>query len=300
MTLLLIALCVAGAEAQTAPISLDDYRALLQSAQETLARSAGPLQESPPLPPVRLSAGDTVQPHPLFTADDGPEAATARLAAAIDQLDLSGGDNLPARMAQLESVASRLDLLQPSLMERFLRWLSDWWERLVGDWEPFGGSAMGQGALTALGWAGVIAALLLLIVLLSYWLRRLLNSLLAGAERARSADGIDNLPATATEARQQANELAQAGSYREAVRRLYLAALLRLAERELIRFDPSQTNREVLARVEQTAPARSHLEPVVETFDRVWYGEREPDEETFRSYSREIDALLQEPAETRL
>ena len=67
-----------------------------------------------------------------------------------------------------------------------------------------------------------------------------------------------------------------------------------LAERGLIRFERSLTNREVLARVDASAPARAHLSPVVETFDRVWYGEREPDEATFHVYSQEIDALLRE------
>jgi hypothetical protein len=39
------------------------------------------------------------------------------------------------------------------------------------------------------------------------------------------------------------------------------------------------------------SPIRPHLEPVVATFDQVWYGVREPDQTTFTTYEQEIDTL---------
>lgn len=297
--LLLVGLWTAAAQAQSQPVSLDEYRAILADALAVIAQGRTPDARTISLPPVYLPGGGQVEPAPLIHDEDDPSVAGERLTAAIEQLDLSVNDNQAVRLAQLEAVSARLDLLQPSLWERFLRWLTDWIDRLLPDRSPIAGGAVGQGALNLVGWLGAIGAALLLALLLSFWLRRLLAGMLSGTDATSGQAGADALPTSSAQAREQATQLAQAGSYREAVRRLYLSALLRLAERELIRYDPSHTNREVLSRVENSPSTRAHLEPVVETFDRVWYGEREPDAETFNAYSREIDALLHETPEAR-
>jgi hypothetical protein len=292
--LLVIGLAAATARAQQNTISLADYRARLAEALESLERG-GPVDDAlPPSARVQLPSGETIAPAPLFAEDSEPAVASARISTVIQQIDLSARDNTAARLAQLERVAQRLDLLQPSLWERFLRWLADWLDRLLPDSSPLAGGALGSATATAVGWAVIAVGGLLLTLLLSYWLRRLLAGMLAGRDGGDPLAGADDLPVTSGQARQQASEQAQSGNYREAVRRLYLAAILRLAEQGLIRFERSLTNREVLARVDASAPARAHLAPVVETFDRVWYGEQEPDEVTFHVYSREIDALLRE------
>jgi hypothetical protein len=38
-------------------------------------------------------------------------------------------------------------------------------------------------------------------------------------------------------------------------------------------------------------PLRPHLQPVIDVFDEVWYGVREPDQTTFTAYAHEIDQL---------
>ena len=55
--------------------------------------------------------------------------------------------------------------------------------------------------------------------------------------------GVSTLRPTVAEARQQARSAAQSGNYRDAVRRLYLAALLQLAEQDLIAYERSLTDR---------------------------------------------------------
>ncbi len=290
LTLLLVAgIGVAGSQAQQRPISLADYRAELAAALDGLQRD-----DSPPLPsaPVLLPSGDTMTPAPLFSPETDKSAAQARLATSIEQIDLSANDNTAVRLAALERVIDRLDISQASLWDRFLRWLWDWLDRLLPQTSPIAGGALGGAAITLVGWVAIAGATLLLVLLLGYWLRRLLAGVLTGQNSDNPLGGPDGLPASASQARQQASQLADDGNYREAVRRLYLAALLRLRELGLIRFDTSLTNREVLARMNPSAPARAHLEPVVETFDRVWYGEQEPDKTAFDTYSREIDALL--------
>ncbi|MBX3053894.1 MAG: DUF4129 domain-containing protein [Caldilineaceae bacterium] len=288
----------AAALAQSGTVSLDAYRARLDALLTALRQgeeAESVLTLVPPLAsPVVLPSGEQVVPAPLFPRDGDRALATGRVASALDQLDMSADDQTAARLAQLEKVANRLDLLQPSLWQRFTRWLDKWLDRLLPDASPAGNGVLGNTLSQVVGWAVIAAGGLLLVLLLSYWLRRLLAGLLTGQQRGDSVADPNAFPVTAAQSRQQASQMAASGNYREAVRRLYLAALLRLAERNLIRYDPSQTNREVLARVEATAPAKRHLAPVVETFDRVWYGEREPDSATFEAYSQEIDALLRE------
>jgi len=294
-----IGLTFVAVQAQSDAISLAAYRARLVAVQTTLAQGDDGADTLAHLPPVQLASGETVAPAPLFPAGSEPDVALARVSAAIEQIDLSRNDDTAQRLAQLERVSARLDLLQPGLWERFLRWLWMWIKRLLPDRGPVAGGVLGNVAATLVGWAAIAVGGLLLVLLLSYWLRRLLAGLLAGQVTADPLSAAEGLPATAVQARQQATQLAAGGNYREAVRRLYLAALLRLRERDLIRFDNSQTNREVLAAVDEQTPARVHLAPVVETFDRVWYGEQEPDAASFHAYSREIDALLAEGPEAR-
>ena len=131
-----------------------------------------------------------------------------------------------------------------------------------------------------------------LVWLLSYWLRGFLRSFAANAELVQEpADA--GLPATPSAARRYAARDAERGDFRNAVRHLYLAALLTLEEHNLVVRDRSLTNREVLTRVPAAHPVRPALEPVVATFDDVWYGVQEPDAATYESYTQAIDELTQ-------
>jgi hypothetical protein len=72
-----------------------------------------------------------------------------------------------------------------------------------------------------------------------------------------------------------AEEALRAGSAREAIHALYLYAIAALASREAIRYDPSLTDRELLARA-GAVPHADALRDLVEIHDRVWYGLRDP------------------------
>jgi hypothetical protein len=137
------------------------------------------------------------------------------------------------------------------------------------------------------GIVGIVAVVLLLV----WWLRGFLSNLVADVELAGDDPSGDALPQTPAEARRRANTEAQSGNYREAVRNLYLSALLTLEQHGLVTADRSLTNRELLNRVGTEHPLRPHLEPVVATFDEVWYGVREPDDRTYGQYTQEIDEL---------
>jgi Domain of unknown function (DUF4129) len=96
---------------------------------------------------------------------------------------------------------------------------------------------------------------------------------------------------TASQAIDQAGTLARSGDYRTGVRYLYLAALLRLDERGLLRYDRALTNREYLERLRDNPRLQAALAQVVETFDRVWYGYAPLDQAAFDAYRAGVERL---------
>ncbi len=94
----------------------------------------------------------------------------------------------------------------------------------------------------------------------------------------------------------RADELERRGRFREAVRCLYLAVLMRLDDAGIVYFDRYQTNWEHLRRIEASnAPDSVGYRRLTQEFDHIWYGERPATAEhcaAFRSeYVRLTDAL---------
>ena len=78
-------------------------------------------------------------------------------------------------------------------------------------------------------------------------------------------------------AHRRAAEAALAGGRaREAIHELYLYVLRTLAVRELIRYDPALTDRELLLRA-AAIPNADALRDLVALYERAWFGLREPD-----------------------
>jgi hypothetical protein len=219
------------------------------------------------------------------------DAALARLRGAAAQIDHSASDNTTARLELLQEILARPEFNTPmSLWDRFWQWLRNLLSRWLPDSEAGSGNGLLAWLVRAVPWVISVGIVAVITWLMTYWMQRLLRSFVKDARLDKAAAGND-LPRSAAEARQQARTAAQTGQYRDAVRRLYLAALLQLSELNLIHFERSLTNREVLTSVAADSPIRSHLEPVVDTFDQVWYGVQEPDQATFDAYEQEIDQL---------
>ncbi len=79
-------------------------------------------------------------------------------------------------------------------------------------------------------------------------------------------------PETPEEAVDEGRALIAVGNYRGAVRHLFLAALLTLDERNLLQYDATRTNYELLDGAKLRPVIIETLVPVIETFERVWYG----------------------------
>lgn len=98
-----------------------------------------------------------------------------------------------------------------------------------------------------------------------------------------------------------AGKLETEGKYREAVRCLFLACLLKFDEKGIARFDRGETNWEHLARIEASPSMPPGLDFRAPTgaFDRVWYGFKvrgKADLDDFRHWYSRITEALQEKA----
>jgi hypothetical protein len=113
-----------------------------------------------------------------------------------------------------------------------------------------------------------------------------------GDELQRKRRGLE--PETAEVAVDEGRELVAAGTYRGAVRHLFLAALLTLDERNLIQYDKTRTNHEILDEAELRPTIVETLAPVVQTFERVWYGFESVGAAEYEVLVGQIELLKQE------
>jgi hypothetical protein len=126
---------------------------------------------------------------------------------------------------------------------------------------------------------------LVLAAVIFFFVRSLRANLVAEAELEEAINGGKLSPSAALK---QAQQLAAGADYRSAVRFLYLATVLALDERGLLRFDKALTNREVLRQSSTNEQLKGELSPVVETFDRVWYGLVPISDEQYREYESQV------------
>lgn len=194
-----------------------------------------------------------------------PDAARAGVATIARTLALPRGstcnaDQRPARSAldgvYRSPVFANLDQKPPgpNPIGQFLAWLASLLRDLTG--------ALGPAASIALG-----AVLLAGALALAAWLLRgMLGSRPARAAVAEAADSTDPEREWAL-----ADQAAQRGDHREAVRRAFRSALLTVADRGRLAVDPSWTTRELLAATRADAGLLTALAPAAALFDRAWY-----------------------------
>lgn len=192
--------------------------------------------------------------------------------------------------AALERILSRPEFQwpqkQPSPLAQWWERLLEWLERLLGG-RRSGGTVRGglpllRDLLTIVG-AVALAAVLVYVVI------RLRAGLVAEKEIGPEAEAIEDL--TAATALKQAQRLAGERDYRAAVRYLYLSSLLLLEERGLLRYDRSRTNREYLSSVAESSHLAAVLAPVVDIFERVWYGYQPLDRASYTQYEEWVEDL---------
>lgn len=229
----------------------------------------------------------------LSAADPDLPAIARRLGAIIDALAQPDSAAPADAHTRLQQILDRPPFKQADPDSAANRWWRDFWEwifRVLDSILSPIGPIVGRGG-PAIGWViGGIGAVLLIAVML-YLLIGLRRGMVA---EARVAADDPEARLTAKTALSQAGDLARGGDYRTAVRYLYLSALLWMDERGTLRYDRALTNREYLERMRDNPALRERLAPIVETFDRVWYGHAAIDAESFAAYREQIEALRDE------
>jgi hypothetical protein len=129
--------------------------------------------------------------------------------------------------------------------------------------------------------AGLVVALLVVVGATLLFVRLARGTLAAEAELENARPSG---PPTADAERARAAAFAAAGDLRGALHHQYLAALRRLDERELLSYDGSLTNRELLPRARSRSGIAVPLDLLVETFDRLWYGQSACSAEEYRQF----------------
>ena len=186
-----------------------------------------------------------------------------------------------------EAPPSPLEEWLSGLFERFANWLFN----------------MLEGTLSSTGlrvWQLILIGLSALAILfvLGYVWRGLRRAVTAETELALNDQIEENLSAGA--ALSKAQTMSNSGDYRMAVRYLYLAALLQLEERGLLRYDRSRTNREYLWDIKRRSSAApvpglfDDFAEVVDVFDRVWYGYQPLDQTAYETYSDKVAQLREQ------
>jgi len=84
-----------------------------------------------------------------------------------------------------------------------------------------------------------------------------------------------------------------AGDKRISVRYRYIAVLLALDERAIIRISPSATNRIILREIQHTAPALAQsFVQVAEVFHQVWFGYKNVDDTGFENFTEAVSNII--------
>lgn len=183
-------------------------------------------------------------------------------------------------------------------VERWVRWIFDWYRKLFPDQE--GGNGAGEGrwginpeALQNAMLAVAAITVVVCLILLFRYRRRKKSEVAPAASLATpitvnlADESISAAQLAEAEWLQMAEDLAATGDYRRAVRALHLAGLRYLGESGWVTLQPAKTGREYgreLARRVRDVPV------VIEGFGRglrqyegIWYGFDAPEAESYRA-----------------
>lgn len=181
------------------------------------------------------------------------------------------------RLAELELADPAYRAAQPGLVQRAITWLVEWVQRAA---ERAAEAAPG-------GWLGILG-LVLVVVVAVLFIRWRIGPVSRSAGLAFTVD-----PGTsAAQYRTNAEALAAAGRWEEAISERMRALVRASQERGLIDAHPGWTADEVAAEVGLRVPdAQDALEPAARTFDEVRYGGRPGSSAAYRAVADADDRV---------
>lgn len=171
----------------------------------------------------------------------------------------------------------------------FVRWVRDQLGRLFG---RLGGLHETNYAVFLVS---VIVGGAVLLGLLTHITYTLVRALRRPSRGPAPPDGAPRArPQTVADLRREAEALAEAGRFRDAVRALYLALLRSLQATRLLPRTSSFTNAELLRLLREHGALITVVRPFTETFDSRWYGGRPATRDDFARCCAWFEAAQQE------
>jgi hypothetical protein len=92
--------------------------------------------------------------------------------------------------------------------------------------------------------------------------------------------------------REQARSKAREGAFREAIRSLFVSALMEGRHRGWWDYEPETTNREHLARVKEPVARREALRKLTDLYEKSWYGLGHPGQEEFHRCEEWLEQIV--------
>jgi hypothetical protein len=300
---------IEGQEQPAEILPLDDYWQLVQDTHEAIGALVGATPEATSfelaewanrwaaVTAVELSDGTVIPLDTSFLVSRlrDPEVTPAELESLFLALQKSGQSwSEPTYGRQsllpLDEILSRPEFFwpeeEPTFFDRIWEQILEQLLRLLARILPSAASGLGPIVQTALTIAGIV----ILLGVLVFTFRGLLTDLVSEADTTSDGElGDEKL--NADQALRRAQNSSTSGDYRSAVRYLYLSSLLLLEERDLIRYDRSQTNQEYLRSVAGRPELAVILQDVIDVFDRVWYGFQSLDSRAYAQYQARVEQL---------
>lgn len=153
------------------------------------------------------------------------------------------------------------------------------------------GKTLSPASALAINIIGVLILLGVLVLLVFFIVRNLRNSKrMRQDEDAMILSTIKDPEAL----EQKALEFCNKGDYKQALRFLYIALLIRLNEMNLIKIDKSKTNKQYLNEIMNNKPEiHSDVSEFTGDFNKYWYGDRNVDRIKFEFWYAKYRVLAQ-------
>lgn len=205
---------------------------------------------------------------------------------------------------KLSEILKREEFQKPSeeeesLIQRFLKWLSDIFNRNVPQQaqKPLPASNFGGVArvMQVIVYVLVIAA----IIFLLYKFAPFFIKKIKQREKKEKKEKIilgEKIAANESSANlfNEAETLAREGNLRDAIRKGYVALLFELSERKLIGLAKHKTNRDYLRSVRKKRKLYENMNGLTRNYERHWYGFEEADEEDWEEFRTEYNEALKQ------
>ncbi|MFQ3590477.1 MAG: DUF4129 domain-containing protein [Chloracidobacterium sp.] len=224
-----------------------------------------------------------------------------RLEAQLDIIQSYLSASVDGSAANIQEILAR-DAFQPIKKTKTpLEQLREWFFQLLEKLLPKGSRQSDGGLSTWNQWAqgGIWIGIAALLIAGSLWVvRRLRRQAKSVEEGARIILGEPvALDMDADELLAQARAAAEAGDWRQGVRKIYIALLHDLDKRGIVPLNPAWTNHEYLAAVRAQSSLYPAMRELTDRFDWLWYGQHPGSREDYeRCLSRYREAWANVPA----